>query len=410
VDVSEAELIAAVRELARGKFMERAAANDRSGAFCRENIEELQALRVPAMPCPKEVGGLGVSAFTQTRVVEEAAYGDGSTAVALNMHLFTAEALVGLPPFPRRNQVVEDIAKNGAMICGPVSIPAGEVDNRKSGLRFRDGGGVIIGSGMVGFASASEAAKYIFAAGTLDKGEGQEPDMVLAFPDMDSPGITNLKNWDAMGYRSTASHDLRFEECQIPKGEALVMPLAAVRLITNALAANPAMAASRARGALGICAIWLGLAQAAFDFTIEYVGKRHGLIAGESSVFGAPGFRADEPWAQFGIGAMDHWLGSGRVMLYDMVRRLGEEHATTNEFNREMVRTIYHLRRMSEEVSAGAMRVCGAHAYTRNRSLERIFRDMVGSNVMAWKTDQLQQTLGQGALGMPIAIGGPAPA
>ena len=72
-----------------------------------------------------------------------------------------------------------------------------------------------------------------------------------------------------------------------------------------------------------------------------------------------------------------------------------------------MIRTIYHLRRMSEEVSAGAMRVCGAHAYVKGKPLERIFRDMVGGNVMAWKTDQLRLSLGQGALGLPVSLGGP---
>jgi alkylation response protein AidB-like acyl-CoA dehydrogenase len=212
-----------------------------------------------------------------------------------------------------------------------------------------------------------------------------------------------------MGYRSTASHDLLFEGFRISKSEAPLLPVAAVRMIAQAASANPAMAAGRARGPLGICAIWLGLAQAAYDFTLDYVGQRHGLVAGDSTVFGQVGFRAAEPWAQYGIGDMDHWLSSGRVMLYDMVRRLGDPFPSTNAFNLEMVRVIYHLRRMSEEVSAGAMRVCGAHAYVRSRSLERIFRDMVGSNVMAWKTDQLRQTLGQGALGLPITIGGPAP-
>lgn len=410
MELAETALIAAVRELSRTKFAERATRADREGAFSAENLADLQELRLGALPFSIEEGGLGVSAETQVRVVEEVAYGDGSTAVALNMHLFTADALRGIPPFPRRNQVVDDIARNGALICGPVSIPSTEIDNRRSGLKFTEDGDSIVANGRVGFASMSEGATYVFAVGTIDRGEGSEPDMVLSFPCIDSPGLTNLKNWDAMGYRSTASHDLRFENVRIPKGEALIAPIALVRMITQAQAADTAGLQARARGALGICAIWLGLAQAAFDFTIEYVAQRHGLIAGDSSVFGQPGYRAAEPWAQIGIGEMDHWLESGRVMLYDMVRRLGTPFPSTNEYNRAMVRTIYHLRRMSEEVSAGAMRVCGAHAYVRNRPLERIFRDMVGSNVMAWKTDQLRQVLGMGALGMPIAIGGPAPA
>jgi alkylation response protein AidB-like acyl-CoA dehydrogenase len=105
---------------------------------------------------------------------------------------------------------------------------------------------------------------------------------------------------------------------------------------------------------------------------------------------------------------MEHWLESGRIMLNDCIHRLEEPFENVADFTRYLVRTVYHLRRMSEEVSQGAMKVCGAHAYVRNRPLERIFRDMVGGNVMAWKTDELQQTLGLGSLGMPITFVGPA--
>ena len=407
---SEADLIASVRALSRDKFASRATDHDRAGLFVRENVEELRALGAGSMPVPPEYGGLGVSAETQVRVVQEVAYGCGSTAVALNMHLFVAEALAGLPPFPRRNVILEDIGRNGALICGPASIPSGEVDNRTTGLRVTEDGDDLVYNGRVGFASMSEGAKYVFAAGTIARGEGAEPDLVIAFPELDTPGIRNLKNWDAMGFRSTASHDVEFQDARVPKAGALVMPIAMIRIVIQATSGNTAMAAGRARGALGIGAIWLGLAEAALDFTVEYVGKRHGMMAGDSTLFGQVGYRAAEPWAQTGIGEMDYWVGSGRVMLYDMVRRLNEPWANVQQFNREMVRTIYHLRRMSEEVSAGAMRVCGAHAYVRARPLERIFRDMVGSNVMAWKTDQLRQVMGQGALGMDITIGGPAPA
>jgi alkylation response protein AidB-like acyl-CoA dehydrogenase len=409
VEQSEIDLIAAVRELARDKFSQRATRHDREGSFASEDFEELRALRIPSIGLPQELGGVGVSPEAQLRIVEEVAYGDGSAAVALNMHLFATEALLGLPPFPRRNAVLEDIGHNSAMICGPVSIPTGELDNRTSGLRATDDGETLTVSGKVGFASASEAAKYIMAVGTVARGEGTEPDIALMMPDIASPGIKILHNWDAMGFRSTASHDVSFENVRVPKAEALVAPMAMVRVIIEAAASNPALAQQRARGALGICAIWLGLSQAAFDFTVDYVGKRHGLGAGDSTLFGTVGFRAAEPWAQFGIGNMEHWLETGRIVLYDMARRLGTPFATTADYNRAMVRVIYHLRRMSEEVSAGAMKVCGAHAYVRARPLERIFRDMVGSNVMAWKTDSLQQTLGMGALGMPITIGGPSP-
>ena len=154
--------------------------------------------------------------------------------------------------------------------------------------------------------------------------------------------------------------------------------------------------------------IWLGLAQAAFEFTLEYVGKRHGYLAGASQAGGEIGYRSNEAWAQMAIGKMDHWLGTGRTVLFDTVARLDGPFDDVAHFTRHMARTVYHLRLMSEEVADGAIRTCGAHAYVSGSRLERIYRDMVGSNVMAWKTDQLQHMLGLAALGRDITLAGPA--
>jgi alkylation response protein AidB-like acyl-CoA dehydrogenase len=89
-----------------------------------------------------------------------------------------------------------------------------------------------------------------------------------------------------------------------------------------------------------------------------------------------------------------------------MAARLESPFPTPAEFTRALLRTTFHVRRMTEEVALGAMKVCGAHAYVRSRPLERIVRDMFGGIVMAAKTDQMQQLLGRGALGMPVQFGG----
>ncbi len=407
----ELELIEQVRALARGPWQERAGVYDREGRFPRENIDELLALRVPSMALAPELGGLGIGAEAQMRIMEEVAYGDGSTAVALNMHVLVASFLESMPPFERRNRVLADIGRNGALICGPGSIPTGQLDNRQAGFRFRDEGDVVVVNGRAGFASMSDGAKYALIGGQLEKAEGQEPDVVIAIPELATPGIRVLGNWDAMGLRGTASHDIVAEEARLPKSEVLIIPAAMLRMVLEAQAKTVSVQGQmRARGALGILAIWLGLAQAAFDFTVAYVKERHGYLAGPMAAVGAtqPGYRADQPWAQFAIGEMDHWLETGRIVLYEAVRRLETPFETPQAFTRYLVRTVYHLRRMSEEVAAGAMRVCGAHAYVRARPLERIFRDMVGGNVMAWKTDELQHSLGLAALGREITFVGPA--
>ena len=133
MEVREQELVEAVRDLARKKFADRAAGYDRERRFPRENVDELVSLGVHAMILPQHVGGLGMGPAAFVRVMEEVAYGDGSTAVALNMHLLIAHFLRFLP-FAHGAKVIEDMARNGALICGPGSVPTGDLDNRKSGF------------------------------------------------------------------------------------------------------------------------------------------------------------------------------------------------------------------------------------------------------------------------------------
>lgn len=406
----EQELVDQVRTLARDNFGPRAAQHDREGSFPAENIAELKALGIPGMALDPSLGGRGASPECWMRVMEAIAYYDGSTAVALNMHLLIADFVGSLPPFPRRNDVLADIAKNNALICGPGSVPSGELDSRRAGFKAHEDGGFVVFNGRAGFASMSEGATYAIFGGTVDRGEGNEPDIAVALPNLGTPGIEIMHNWDGMGLRATASHDIVAKDVRLPNTEAAVIPAAMLRMFRDATAniSTPATQ-RRAQGALGICAIWLGLAQAAFDFTVNYVKERHGYLAGPVlDPKGSVGFRSDQSWAQFGIGEMDHWLETGRVVLYDTIRRLNDTFENSQAFIRLISRTVYHLRRMSEEIAQGAMRVCGAHAYVRSKPLERIYRDMVGGNVMAWKTDELQLSLGRAALGMPITFVGPA--
>ena len=404
----ELELIEKVDELANGPFRDGAAEHDSQGSFSAENMAKLRELGIPGMAMSKAVGGLEVSAEAQLRIMEAIAYGDASTAVALNMHLIVSGFVGAFPMFPHKDKVVRDMAENGALICGPGSVPTAELDNRNAGYSAVEDGDHLVINGKAGFASGSDGAKYVLVGGSIDRGEGNEPDLMITLPTTDTPGLNIKNNWDAMGLRGTASHDVVCEDMRIPRSEAMVVPAALARMAQEAAAANPLANQQRAVGGLGIAAIWVGLAQAAFDETLAYVKERHGYLAAPN-VFGTPdGFRSDQAWAQMGIGEMEHWLETGRTILYDTVRRLDTLFPSPEEFTRHIVRTVYHLRRMSEEVSAGAMRVCGAHAYIKGHRLERIFRDMVGGNVMAWKTDELRLSLGRGALGMPITFVGPA--
>ncbi len=401
-----ADLLAKATELARGPFTERAPAVDRDGILSMDNIAALRELRIPAMAVSKDLGGLGFTISESTRIIEAIAYGCGSTAVALNMHILAADSLNFMPSFPRRDVVLADIGRNGALICQPGSVPLGELDTRTVGFTLEGQGGNYLVNGRSGFGTMSDAATYVLIIGTIAGDDGPDPKIAIAIPSADAPGLKIHGNWDGMGLRGTASHDISMTDVVLPREEVLVLPLSAFQDYTAGVDRKVTDATRhRYRGLIGARSIPLGLAQAAFDFTLDYSAKRFGGMAVPAAVsraFGAggDGQRSGHAWAQIDIGHMAHWIQTGRILFYDYVDRIERNELTEEEEAQFMTRTTYHLRRMSEEVATVSMRVCGAHAYVKSRPLERIVRDIIGCSVMTKKTEELAHAMGKTALGI----------
>ena len=398
------QLIEQVRELASGSFRERAADADRDGHLPIDNFNELAELGVSGLLISEALGGLDADGETYIRLIEEIAYGDASTAVALNMHLLVTAIAGALPPYPHRDRVLRACAQ-GAWCCAPGSIPTRELDNTSTGFAATEDGTDLVISGRAGFASGADAAQFAMVGALIDR--PSEPDLVIALPDFNQAAITNRNNWDGMGLRSTASHDVVIDDLRLPRADCFVVPLSLLRMGEQMI---PQLQwQRRALPGLGICAIWLGNAQAMFDETVEYLKQRRGYLASANSPLGGTNeLRSQQAWAQMALGEMDSWLASGRTMLFHAVSEVDRADGDRQSFIRMQVRTTHHLRRMAEEVAQISIKTSGAHAYVKGQPLERLYRDLTGGIVMAWKTDELQHSLGLAALGEEITIVGPA--
>ena len=398
------QLIQQVRELARGPFRERAADADRDGRLCIDNYNELAELGIAGLLISEAFGGLEADGNTCLRVIEEIAYGDASTAIALNMHLLVVALAGALPPFPQRDALLKACAE-GAWCCAPGSIPSRELDNTTTGFSAVEDGSDLVISGRAGFASGSDAAQFAMVGALVER--PAESDLVIAFPKLEQDAITNRGNWNGMGLRATASHDLVIDNLRMPRADCFVVPLSLLRMGDQMI--PQLLWQRRALPGLGICAIWLGNAQAMFDETLDYLKHRRGYLAQANSPFGGTNeTRSQQAWAQMALGDMDSWLASGRTMLYHAVQEVETSYPDRQSFVRMQVRTTHHLRRMAEEVAQTSIKTTGAHAYVKGHPLERLYRDLTGGVVMAWKTDELQHSLGLAALGEEITIVGPA--
>ena len=70
-------------------FATRADQHDREGSFPAENVEAMKKSGLMAATVPEEFGGLGVESMHDTALaIGRLGRGDGSTAIATNMHTF----------------------------------------------------------------------------------------------------------------------------------------------------------------------------------------------------------------------------------------------------------------------------------------------------------------------------------
>ena len=78
------------------RFAERAGEHDREGTFPFENYDEMREAGYLGLTVPEELGGRGASLHELILAQERLAMGDGSTALAVNMHVSPIGQLASL--------------------------------------------------------------------------------------------------------------------------------------------------------------------------------------------------------------------------------------------------------------------------------------------------------------------------
>jgi acyl-CoA dehydrogenase len=187
--------------------------SDRIGAFVGNNLDLLEELGFFALGVPAELGGGGAPYAEVAAMLRALGRLDGSTALALSMH--THQVMVA--EWKRRVQ--------GAATEDLLQKVAGD------GLRILSSGGSdwLPGSGRAERVEGGYRiyARKVFSSGAPDgdvmntsaifQAPGEEP-VVLHFGlSMQDPAVTVLTNWNTLGMRGTASHDVEIDGAFVPE-------------------------------------------------------------------------------------------------------------------------------------------------------------------------------------------------
>lgn len=396
LDDKQAEIIAGARDLAAGKFAKRAAALDRDALFPTENYRDLHDAGLLAICVPEENGGLGADFKTYMLAAAEIGRSCGATALTWNMHVCSTlwtgiladdldmSATDRTTHRRRRSLHYQRIVEDGAIYSQPFSeggpAAAGAAPFSTQAMPV-DGGWQITGKKI--FASlAGHADFYGILCGEIIEGKkpSRRDTMYLAVPAY-TEGIRVVGDWDPLGMRATVSRTLLFEDVFVSEDAALmahgVYYQAATRWPHMFMTLSPA---------------YMGIAQAAYDFTIQYL---RGEMPGTPPVK-----RRMYPTKQLAVAEMHLILESTKALWLQAVRDAGPD--PTREQTLRAYAAQHAVMENANELCRLALRTCGGQSMLKSLPLERLYRDSrCGSLMLPWTAEICLDRIGREALYNP---------
>ena len=396
LDDEQTDIIARARALAATSFAPRAADLDRDALFPTENYRDLHDAGLLAICVPKTDGGLGADFKTYMLAAAEIGRFCGATALTWNMHvcscLWTAALADALDMSPddrtthglRRRLHYRRIVEDGVVYSQPFSeggsAAAGVAPFSTKAVPVEGGWRI---SGKKIFASlAGHADYYGILCGEMV--EGRKPSrrdtMYLAVP-ADAEGVKVVGDWDPLGMRATVSRTLLFDDVFVSEDEALmprgVYYQAATRWPHMFMTLSPA---------------YMGIAQAAYDFTIQYLrGEMPGTPPVQRRMF---------PTKQLAVAEMHLMLESTKALWLQAVRDAGPD--PTKEQVLRAYAAQHAVMENANELCRLALRTCGGQSMLKSLALERLYRDSrCGSLMLPWTAEICLDRIGREALYEP---------
>jgi alkylation response protein AidB-like acyl-CoA dehydrogenase len=264
----------ALAEQHAADFASSAGEHDRVGSFPFENIVALQRSGVMAACVPQALGGLGVtSVYDYMLGMSRLGRGDGSTAIAANMHIFRPWRMTRLWEAARAagnesyaaglERRLRRIGAGELLMCACVSEAGTDILHPRVDATRTSGGWLLNGRKI--FATMSPAAQLLDLSFRYQDDSGVERLAMGSVPH-ESPGLQIEPTWDALGMRGSGSHDVTLTNCFLPESALLDLGVwgewSEPYLTGNLIIAT------------GLTGVFLGIAEAARDLTVETVKTR----------------------------------------------------------------------------------------------------------------------------------------
>lgn len=342
---------AVVRDFAQREIAPIAAQLDQNPVFPRETLTKMGELGLLGALTHEQYGGAGLDHLTYVTLLEEIAAADAGHAVIMSVtNGLPQRLLVEHGTEAQRKKYLPQLASGEWIGAFCLSEPSSGSDAAQLNTRAErvDGGYRIYGT-KAWVTSGGEAEVYFVLARTTRAGGARA--ITCFIVEKDFNGISFGKPEDKLGQRCAVTTTMTFDGTFVPTDNVLGPVGHGFVIAMSGLDG----------GRIGIGALAVGVARAAFEAATEYAGERES--------FGQPIYH--HQGVGFKLSDMDMLLEASRLLVQRAAWSKDRGHRVT----REAAHAKLFASEASGRITNDALQIFGGYGYIRDYPIERYFRD-----------------------------------
>lgn len=345
----------AARDFAQKEIAPVAAEFDETGDFPLETIQKMGEMGFMGIEVPEEYGGAGMDTLAYVLALEEICKVDAShgTIMSVNNSLFN----YGILKFGTEEQIkkfVTPVASGEKIGAYSLTEPMSGSDAATMRSRaVRDGDAYVI-NGRKSWVTSGPVADF-FVLFTMTNPEQGHRGISAFLIDASKPGFSRGKKEPKLGIRASATSEILFEDYRCPVENRLGEEGQGFKIAMTVLDA----------GRIGIASQALGIAEASYGASLEYVrereafGKKIGQFQGIS----------------FKLADMKTRIEAARLLIYQAALAKEANKQTGARYTLEAAMAKLFASETAMFCAHEAVQIHGGMGYSKEYPVERYFRD-----------------------------------
>ncbi len=356
------------RQIAKEKIKPVAAKYDAEGTFPWDIVKIMADSDLFGIYIEEKYGGTGGGTMELVLATEELSKACGGISLALAATALGAFPIILFGTDEQKERYLPDIAKGKKLAAFALTeAGAGSDAAAISTTAKKKGDSYVLNGTKQWITNGGEAEVYTVIA-SVDKSKGARGAAAFIV-EKGMDGFEFGKKEDKMGIRASATRELVFTDCKVPKENLLG------KEGLGFIVAMKTFDQSRP----GVASQALGIAQGALDLTLEYVKERKQFGKSISSFQGV----------QFMLADMATEIEAARALIYATARMVD---AGIKKISKESAMAKLFASDMAMKITTDCVQLFGGYGYMRDYPIEKFMRDAKITQIYEG-TNQIQRAV-----------------